>query len=164
MKTKLISALFSLIIISLLVLAGPANAFDFITSSISDTNKGNDVSFSIDISDIDKDVDHTKLIIENKGASLDRIVCTIENDATYSCLRYKGSLNNPKPYDRVDITQTGNFGYGYASGVGFDVVWHTGVDHQPGTFSTHVEVVATDSSVASSPEKTFKLITPAKPK
>lgn len=165
-KTKILASLLSLLIVGVLVLAGPANAFNFITSSIPDTNKGDDISFTIDISDIDKQVDHTTLIIENKGPSLDRIVCTIQNDGSFECIRYKGSLNNPKPYSDVEITQTGDFGFGYGYGtdVSFDVVWHTGVDHQPGTYSAHVDVSATDDSIASSPEKTFKLITPAKPK
>ena len=166
MNSKLIAGLLSFAVITLLVLAGPANAFNFITSSIPDTNKGNDISFTVDISDIDKQVDYTTLIIENKGASLDKIVCTIQNDGTYDCIRYKGSLNNPKPYYDIEITQTGDFGYGYGygTGVAFDVVWPTGVDHQPGTYGAHVEVIATDDSISSSPQKNFKLITPSKPK
>ncbi len=166
MNTKILATGISVLIITVLMLVGPASAFSFVISSIADANKGNDVSFSVDVSDIDKEVDHAVLVIENKGPSLDRIVCNIELDGSYSCLRYKGSLNNPKPYDKVDITMTGDFGYGYSSGtdVSFDVLWHTNVDHQPGTYGAHVEVVATDSSTASSSEKTFKLITPARPK
>ena len=61
------------------------------------------------------------------------------------------------------IVNGDDFGYSSGGDVGLDIVWHTGTDHQPGTYGAHLEVVTIDSTTASSAEQTFKLTTPAKP-
>ena len=164
MNTKIIATITTVVIISMLIMLGPVSAFNFIISNIPDTRGGQTISFSVEVSDIDKEVDRAVLVMEAKGRPLDRVVCTIENDGSYKCVRFKGNNKHARAYNNVIINQTSDFGYGYQNNgdVTFNVTWNTKTNrygpHKPGTWSTHIAIIATDSSVIKSSEKSFNIV------
>src|SRR3989338_6339297 len=138
-KQKIFGILISLIVMGVLVMAGPARAYSLSIDNINDVNKGGLLKFDIKV---DSDhVDKAELIIEyfaNKNGKeqphVDKFECFIDDKGSYECVRYKGSMNNPKTYDDIQIWMLGtNLGYGYGynnPGYGYGYGYGDGYGYQ----------------------------------
>ena len=171
-KERLIGSFFALVIIGLLVIAGPAEALSFSISDIPDTNKGDTLEYDIRVNVLDSEqlpLEHSTLIIRKTGSFFDVFTCIINSDASYSCTRQRGSSSAPiNPDDSITITRSnvnGSFGYGYFSGgdLIFHVTWHTPVNLKPGQYGTKL-IIESNENRFESPEKLFNIITPARPR
>lgn len=170
-KERILGSIFALIVILLLVVAGPAQALEFSISDIPDTNKGDTLEYDIVVNVLDTEqlpLEDTTLIIRSRAGNFDEFRCSIFEDGSFSCTRQKGSDSAPiNPDDTIDIERTninGTFGYGYFSGgdLIFHVTWNTPVNLRPGQYGTML-IIESNGQTFSSDEELFNIITPARP-
>jgi len=171
-KERLLGIFFALVIISILIIAGPAEALSFSITDIPDTNKGDTLDYDINVDVLDTEMlplQNSVLTIKKMGSFFDVFTCTIFEDGTFSCTRQKGSSSAPiNPDSSITITRTnegGVFGYGNFSGgrLRFHVQWDTPVDLKPGLYGTQLVIRSGDSQFESE-QKLFNIITPARPR
>ena len=170
-KERILGSFFALIVILLLVVAGPAQALEFTITDIPTTNKGDTLSYDIVVNVLDTEqlpLEDTTLIIRSRAGNFDEFRCMVFEDGSFSCTRQKGSDSAPlDPDSSIHITRNnvnGTFGYGYFSGgdLIFHVTWDTPVNLRPGEYGTKL-IIESNDHVFSSDEKLFNIITPARP-
>lgn len=170
-KERILGSIFALVVILLLVVAGPAQALEFSISDIPNTNKGDTLEYDIRVNVLDTEqlpLEDTTLIIRSRAGNFDEFRCRIFEDGSFSCTRQKGSDSSPiNPDNSINIVRTnenGTFGYGYFSGgnLNFHVTWNTPVNLRPGEYGTKL-IIESDGQTFSSDEERFNIITPARP-
>lgn len=170
-KERVLGSIFALIVILLLVIAGPAQALEFSITDIPTTNKGDTLEYDIIVNVLDTEqlpLEDTTLIIRSRAGNFDEFRCRIFEDGSFSCTRQRGSESAPiNPDHTIDIERTnqnGTFGYGYFSGGNliFHVTWDTPVNLRPGEYGTRL-IIRNGEQTFSSDEELFNIITPARP-
>lgn len=171
-KERIFGIFIALVVISLLLIAGPAEALSFSISDIPDTNKGDTLSYDILVDVLDTEMlplEDTVLKIRKTGSFFDVFTCQVFVDGSFSCTRQRGSSSAPiEPDSSIEITRTnegGVFGYGNFSGgrLRFHVTWDTPVNLHPGQYGTQL-LIRNGETVFSSDEELFNIITPARPR
>jgi len=131
MKSKLIAGSITLLIITILIISGPANAFTIGFSILnSEVNKGEAIGFSvsIDISDNENINDIGYILLEIKKASS----CKFSADGTI--LEGCDGMSIEKNFANL------SFGYGYGYGpkkLEYDITLNT-ENYVPGTYQTYI--------------------------
>jgi hypothetical protein len=149
-KKNLFSLLITVIVISILVLSGPAKALTVDLTQPNDAIKGEDVSFDITIDITSPDtyvpIQYTEIIFTGPSYSE---TCKVNIDGTDNCPDVDVSIISFEPdygygYGYGYDTPSGygyNFGYGYGYGyignygkITYHVVWHTPTTLVAGTY------------------------------
>src|SRR3989338_7539494 len=113
-KERLLGIFFALVIISILIIAGPAEALSFSITDIPDTNKGDTLDYDINVDVLDTEMlplQNSVLTIKKMGSFFDVFTCIVFEDGTVSCTRQKGSSSAPiNPDSSITITRTNEGG------------------------------------------------------
>src|SRR3989344_4240104 len=176
-RDKVIGSVIALIVISILIFVGPAEAVLVSLTQPNDVNKGSDTSFSISVEINDPDIlplQYTDLIITGPNGFLK--TCRINNDGTDDCSDVDVTISKSS-INLVSGSQYGydqNLGYGYGLGTGYgyrstttgtityNVIYHTPSTLTDGTYSAKVDVYAqgsVSSHTFNSPLKSFTIST-----
>ena len=174
-KKGFISVFLTVLILTLIILSGPANAITVTLSPIGDFNKGSSVSFTITVQIEDGELlplQYINLIIT--GPNGFSKTCKINSDGTNDCNDVITLTS------ALDLTWTNgaaygydqNLGYGYDLGNGFgyttnspgfltySITWNTPTTLEDGSYSAKAEVFAQGSTAShtySSSSSSFKV-------
>jgi hypothetical protein len=159
---KSVSVLFTLSVISMLVLLGPASAVQIILSEPDDAAPGQDVSFNITVEFNAPDqylpIQYTDIIFT--GPNDFEETCRVYNDGSYNgcnldldiILNFNTGYGqgNGFGYDSNDgsfpfFGEGYGYGYGYYGGgseISYEIVWHTLREVNGGEYEVHAEMYA----------------------
>ncbi len=121
---NIVSVILTILVISIYLIPNFASAISVAISDIANTNKGNDIRFSVTIDILDTDryvpISSTNLTIQYTGSDqIDKLECEIQPAGEYTCYRTKG--NHTAEFTAINITATKDesLGYGYGDGYGY---------------------------------------------
>jgi len=178
LASGLVSLMVTGIVISLLILSGPANALTIASTQPNNAIKGGDVSFDITINIINPDsyvpVQYTSIIFT--GPNYNK-TCTVDLNGTNDCpdvdISVVSSASDPTygygyGYG-YDNSSRYNFGYGYGYNDGsitYHVVWHTSTSLTDGTYYVKGETYVKGTGIGishtfSSSQKSFLISNPS---